>query len=364
MSPPFFDPSFEVLVNDAVLEADLSHFISDVQIVHGSDLIDSCTLTFANPYPSLPWTHSDRANFFQAGKNVAVKLGYGLKLEQIFNGVITEVAPSFPASGAPTVRIKAQTQLGRLRGSPQTCTFVDKRDSEIAEEIARRLKLKTGAIEATSETHPYVIQLNQTDLAFLLDRARRNHYELRVEDKELIFRPLKTASTQRYTLVWGQAEQAIDPQRKILPLQSFNPSLNLARQVTQVVVRGRDPKSGVVIEGKAGPSELEGGMGKQSGPKTLEEALGDHVLKIANLPVHTAGEAKQMACAIFNQIALAYMIGNGATVGLPDLRVGETVDLAGLGPRFSGRYYLTEVTHSLGAGGYTTNFSVERSASG
>jgi hypothetical protein len=326
--------------------------------------MDTCTLTLANPYPLLPWTHTDWADFFEAGKHVAVKLGYGLKLEQLFSGLITEVAPSFPASGAPTVRIKAQTQLERLRGSPQTRTFVNKRDSEIAEEIAKGLKLKTGAIKATSEIHPYVIQLNQTDLVFLLERARRNHYELRVEDKDLIFRPLKTASNRRYTLVWGQAEQAIDPRHQILPLQSFNPSLNLARQVTRVVVRGRDPKSGAVIEGTAGPSDLVGGMGKQSGPKTLEEALGARELKIANLPVHTAGEAKQMAHAIFNQIALAYLTGSGATVGLPDLRVGETVDLAGLGPRFNGRYYLTQITHDFGTGGYTTSFSVERSASG
>ncbi len=55
--------------------------------------------------------------------------------------------------------------------------------------------------------------------------------------------------------------------------------------------------------------------------------------------------------------------GKGKTVGLPDLRAGVKIQIKGLGERFSGTdakpnvYLVTSTTHSLGAGGYTTDFT-------
>ncbi len=34
--------------------------------------------------------------------------------------------------------------------------------------------------------------------------------------------------------------------------------------------------------------------------------------------------------------------------------------IKGLGARFSGTYFLTETTHTIGAGGYTTRFGARR----
>ena len=48
----------------------------------------------------------------------------------------------------------------------------------------------------------------------------------------------------------------------------------------------------------------------------------------------------------------------GSTVGLPDLRAGSVVEIDGLGDRFSGRYFVTGTTHTIGDGGYTTQFDV------
>jgi hypothetical protein len=43
-------------------------------------------------------------------------------------------------------------------------------------------------------------------------------------------------------------------------------------------------------------------------------------------------------------------------VGLPDLRAGRKVRIRGLG-RYSGLYAVTTTTHTLGQGGYSTDFS-------
>jgi phage protein D len=50
----------------------------------------------------------------------------------------------------------------------------------------------------------------------------------------------------------------------------------------------------------------------------------------------------------------------GASVGLPDLRAGRKAEIAGLGPRLSGEYFITESTHTIGDSGYRTTFAARR----
>ena len=57
------------------------------------------------------------------------------------------------------------------------------------------------------------------------------------------------------------------------------------------------------------------------------------------------------------QRALEFVTGTASTIGIPELTAGRVVELRGLG-RFSGRYYVTRSTHTLGSGGYLTSFSV------
>jgi len=51
---------------------------------------------------------------------------------------------------------------------------------------------------------------------------------------------------------------------------------------------------------------------------------------------------------------------SGATVGLPDLRAGRTVQIGGLGKYFSGTYFVTDSTHTIGNDGYRTTFNARR----
>jgi phage protein D len=51
---------------------------------------------------------------------------------------------------------------------------------------------------------------------------------------------------------------------------------------------------------------------------------------------------------------------SGSTVGLPDLRAGRKVIIKNLGQRFSGEYFVTQTTHKIGDGGYTTSFEARR----
>ena len=76
---------------------------------------------------------------------------------------------------------------------------------------------------------------------------------------------------------------------------------------------------------------------------------------VVDEPVHTVDQAKQRARAILRDQLKNIVKSNGTTVGLPDLRAGQRVQITNLGARFSGTYFVTATTHTINDSGYTTN---------
>jgi phage protein D len=88
----------------------------------------------------------------------------------------------------------------------------------------------------------------------------------------------------------------------------------------------------------------------------VDSALAGSEEVIADEPIETEQEAKQKAKAHLANLAKNLVTGSGSTVGLPELRAGRPVYIQGLGSRYSGRYLITNTTHTLGDSGYTTQF--------
>jgi phage protein D len=71
-------------------------------------------------------------------------------------------------------------------------------------------------------------------------------------------------------------------------------------------------------------------------------------------------EADTLARALFRDLSQQLVTATAATVGDPQLRPGRSVDVEGVGPRFSGTYYVTRAVHATGAGGYRTTLTLRR----
>jgi phage protein D len=80
--------------------------------------------------------------------------------------------------------------------------------------------------------------------------------------------------------------------------------------------------------------------------------------------VHTKEEAKKIAVGILKDRQKEMVKASASCVGLPSLCAGSKVEIEGLGARFSGTYYVTATTHTLGDSGYTTRFDARREVTG
>lgn len=297
---------------------------------------------------SVSWVDDDQ---FTEGNEVDIEMGYVDNLEKVIGAEITGLEPEYSVNEVPMLTVRGYDRRHRLSRGRYTRSFTQVKDSDIARKIASEVGLSTEA-EDTGVTLEYVLQHNQTDMEFLADRARRIGYEVAVEDKTLRFRARQHGAGEALTLTYE--DDLID----------FYPCLSTMGQVGKITVRGWNPrdKEAVFSEVAAGAESTTMG-GSTTGPQAAEEAFKESPMSIVDLPVSSQAEADKMAQGRFDEMALAYIVGEGLCMGRTDLRAGIVVKIDGLGQRFSGLYYITSVTHSYTPSqGYRTAFAVRRNA--
>jgi len=380
-NPDFYVPTFAVKLRGRQLEDDVVNDILQVSYRDNIKEIDSFEITINN------WD-ADKRDFkyidqdlFDPGKELELWMGYhGQDLKLMIKGQITSLRPSFPSAGQPTLAISGLNVIHKFRKQEETWAYTGKKDSEIAKEVGDRLKITVNTdtdAEKKETKYDYVFQDNQYDIIFLMERARRVGYDLWVTEEtvngktesELNFGPsnnIKAVTYQlsfaKYRLNAGQSkEERADQIAKLFPLIDFKPELSTAQQVSEVTVKGWNPKTKKAISQTAKREEIKTkGVGAKGGQADIDKSFSERKEIITDKPVSTDAEAKKLALASLDSIAKEMVKGNGATIGLPDLRAGSVVEMDGMGKRFSGRYFLTATTHAIGDGGYTTNFECRR----
>jgi phage protein D len=305
--------------------------------------------------------YSDTATF-DVGNRVHIQMGYADRLRSMIRGQISSLAPKFPESGSPTIAVSGLDGMLRLRdrkpAEGETKKYVKMADWEIAQAVASRNQLKVRVTQEGPK-HELVVQKNQDDAQFLMERAKRIDFDCYVQtdaksgEDTLVFMKPTDARDARganvYVFEWGKT------------LGSFDPQLKLSRQVSQVTVRGWNSRSKEAISYTATADDLPGASsGGTSGPAAAREKLASKQEVVVDAPVTNNEEARDLARSLLRERAYEFITGSARVIGLPDLRAGDNVELQNLGKRFSGTYYVTKAEHSLGSGGYQTSFDVRR----
>jgi len=358
-SVDYYAPNYKIEVEGKELDPESKGDLLEVKVTMDLKDLAHFDMTVNNwDDKKLVFKYSDRSTF-DVGNRVHVQMGYAGELKSMVQGIITSLSLKFPESGPPTLAISGQDNLVKLKDRKpkdgEQKKFVNMTDAEIVRVIAQRNKL-IPQIKDPGTKHDIVVQKNQDDLMFVKERAKWVDYDCFIgmdpdSGKDaLFFQPpsdKRDASAVRvYIFEWGKS------------LINFNPTLSLNKQVGKVTVKGWDPDTKSIIKYTAGPSDLPTSGSGENGPSVIQTRLADREDIVIDHPVTSQQEARDLAVSMLRERAYSYITGSGQTIGLPDLRPGDNVELQGLGKRFSGPYYVTKVEHSLGSSGYLTSFEV------
>lgn len=294
----------------------------------------------------------DKGNFryldleeFELGSEVKLYMGMD-NVEPMIVGEITSLEPSF-GDGLSAIEIRGFDRLHRFRFGKKRRTFADMKDSDIVSAIAGDLGLSCDA-EDTGTVYPIIYQNNQSDFEFILERARRIRYEVRVENKKLFF--LKARENDSVSLI---LEYRVN-------LDEFSCKLSARYEGNEVVVQGWDYMKKDLITAKAGEGKEVSNMSAQeTGTSMTSSAFGAASSTVLGENIIDTSDAEKLAIARFNMFLTESVTGEGKCAGIPELRAGKTIEIKGIG-RFSGIYYVTSTSHITDNEGYNTSFRVRR----
>lgn len=288
---------------------------------------------------------------FDFGKALQLTLGPESTAQRVFDGKISAIEASFRPQREPQVVVRAEDRLMDLRMTRRVKTYENASDADIARAIAAEHGLAAVA-DADGPTYDRVQQWNQSDLAFLRERARLIDAELWLADGTLHFQPRANRAAPALTLVQGN---------QLLELEL---AADLAHQRTRVQVSGFDAAQRDGIDEDAGDDAIAAEITSgRSGVQVLQSAFGERVsLRVREAPL-VAAEATAWARAELLRRARGFVQARGVTDGSAAMAVGSLLRLEGVGAPFEGDgYCVTDLRHSWDrSAGFRTRFAAERS---
>jgi phage protein D len=274
------------------------------------------------------YLYADRV-LLDFGKRLEVRFGD----DAVFKGRIMALEGEYPEAAPPGLGVLAEDTLQDLRMTRRTRSFEDQSDRDVFTRIAQEHGLRAD-LDLDGPTWPVLAQLNQSDLAFLRDRARMCGIELWLADETLHASPRSDRAGQAIRLERGK------------DLVEFRVLADLAHQATRLIVSGWDVDDKRRVEHAADDAVLGAELGRdQSGAAILRGVLGERPQSVVHTLARTIQEAQAEAEALFRATARRFVCGEGRAEANAQLRVGRSVELAGFGATFDGRYALVEVCH-------------------
>jgi phage protein D len=359
----FYVPHFQVKLEGRPPGQDVVRDITQVSYTDDIKQVDKFEITINNwDAEKRTFKYSDK-KLFDPGKRLELWMGYygRDRLRLMIKGRIESLRPSFPSAGQPTLAISGLNALHELRTKQEPQAYEKMTDSDIAQQIGSRLGVTIHTEQTASaneDTLEYLFQENEYPIVYLMKRAARIGYDLFVEEdgengqageSRIYFGPSTNVQEVEYKLTYGRS------------LIEFQPDLTTVNQVGAVTLRSWDQKrkKKIVCTVRRGDIRTRG-VGASGGQADIDKSFERREEVVTDQPVESEAEGRRSAAERHERIAKEMIKGSGSTVGLPDLRAGSVVHIDGLGTRFSGRYFVTSTTHTIGDSGYTTKFQCRR----
>lgn len=380
----FYAPRFVIRVDGRDVDAHTIRDVIDVTFEDSLDALEFFEFTLHDwdsvrnaPKYSSPYDESGAPQrsggtevpAFEPGMTAELRLGYYGPEDPVTKlvGTIVSIAPSFPESGIPQMKVRVLSKLFELQNAQVTREFTGETDTAIAQALAGDLEIGVATTpgQAAGETaHEFLMLNNEYPVNFLLRRARRLGYDLHVlprvdpalgltvtgggaDEPALFFGPSGTEAAT-YALGWGRT------------LTRFDIAVRIKDQVGRVTVRSTNPAGAGAqrdIEAVATLADLDLDLPDPRLLDTLTGALAKTEEVVVDEPVQNRAEADVKALGLLRERVKDMVTAEGGTIGFPHLRAGNPVEITGIGPRYSGLWVLTKTAHRIDATGYRTTFS-------
>jgi phage protein D len=337
---------------------DVYRFVTEVVVDATRGRFAEATISFFSPVDeSDRWLIADDPRF-QTWSDVVIEADFQDATEEIMRGVILNVEASYPSdAGGATFTMTCRDDSARLAREERRRAWgelpIGTTDGVILQTLAGEAGLAVDPASGPGLSN-LVLTQNSSDIAFLQSRANANGYELIFGGGRIYFGPLRLALQSQPTIM-VYAGQATNCRSFVARNRG-----ELRRKIAYARRdQNGDPGSPVVVEADLPLMGLEPAQGRGTG-------LREHIGYLGRDSVADDAQSEAVARGLANEGDLNVLAEgelDGTLYGHV-LRVGEPVQVDGVGERCSGTYYVDSVTHRFDVGGYDQRFTLLRNALG
>jgi phage protein D len=327
--------SFTIQIDGAKLAPDLMAQVTELKVRQSLRQPSSAVVKIGDPKGA----HVDD---YKVGSKLEITVGAISDQsggQPVFKGEIVALEPEFDPNGV-TIVIRAYDQTHRLQHGKKVRTFQQSSASDMVKKVLGEAGL-TASAESTQVVFEFFQQSDETDRDFIRRLERMHDYELYDDGSKVNFRAASKLKAPAVTLTYQDN------------LLSFRPRLSAAQQETDVQVRGWDIKGKQPITSSQSsptpPVQIGASRAKDFGKTLL----------VSDRSVANSNEASLLAKSTMERTAAGFAEAEGSCLGEPKVKVGETVEIKGVGKKFSGKYVISSVTHVMRSPGtYKTFFTI------
>lgn len=323
---------------------------------------------------------SQDSPLFSDEEKITIYLGYSGKLKKMITANLKSLSTSGFSSDITRLTLTGydashkfliDQSSGSTSSNNKKGIIIEKNDtySSIAEKLADTAGLEKE-VDPTTRYRPITIKKSVTYVEFLKDAAKRVGYDFFITNNTLFFiNPRKERKIPKRKGT-NDNDSSNKQSQLILKwhanLQEFAPTINMSNLIPEVEVRGNLPNSRKLVVKKAsvGDEEVVENPHQQEGNTAtgsqLAQRLKHEKLEITDRNFYTEEEATDIAKAELNIVSDKLITASGSMIGYPDFTPGQYIRIEGVGKQLSGKYYVTDVTHTIDANGYSTKFNVSR----
>ncbi|HLP54723.1 MAG TPA: type VI secretion system tip protein VgrG [Fluviicola sp.] len=307
-----------------------------IDIMRECNRIPVAELVYADGRPEKKEFPLSDSNFFQAGKEIEIRLRYEGKAEKektVFKGVVLGQSLRM-STDACLLQVELSDTAVRMTGSRKSNIFEEMKDTDVIGKLITTAGLTKEAVDATKVTHKRLVQYHASDWDFLLCRAEANGLLVMCNDGKLAVKAPDLSKSAVKTFKFGIDE-----------IYHFEIESDTRNQRTAIKSAAYDIKTQKLTD----PVSAKAFKLDQSGLNNsmVNKPMGNAEEMLIGGAALNTGEAQAWADATMLKNRLSILKGSMRIPGTGDFLVGDVIELEGMSKLFSGKTIITGIRHQV-----------------
>lgn len=329
--------TFSLLVEGKEISGEF-HVLS-IAVTRELNRIPTATIQLKDGEAAKATFPASNTDHFIPGKKIEIQLGYRSQNDNVFKGIIVKHSIKIRKNESVLI-LECRDQAVKMTGACNSRYYIDKKDSDIMEEVIGLHKLQKS-VEATLPKLKEVVQYEATDWDFLLCRAEANGQVVIVEDNKITITQPATGQEPVVTVRYGATILELDAE------------IDARLQSKSIKASSWDASDQRMINAEAKePSTTRSGNLKAA---DLAAVIGDDIQQLRHGGKLGQVELQAWADARLQKERLAKVRGRAKFQGFAGVLPGKIIEVTGIGERFEGKMYVSGVRHMLANGNWETD---------